>query len=252
MAISKDVYWGDVDVFNEAHVLRTWVKKATTNEGRTQHRVMYYTPTLGQPALVAADGYRIHAAWDVPKEVLLPSKRISRTVAIIGAARRNSKVWRAAKAWLKEANPMGDLLSMLDGKPTCSIHVAELRRYVRQIERIYAADDCPRSVSPVYLRFNDGAGTVEVYSESALIGTLQAFYYGAPIAPAVGLQLEYLRDALWVHHNENEITLALCTRPGTDKASMVGIGTWMYRYALIMQLAMVGRMPDIIRAEVQR
>jgi hypothetical protein len=251
--ISKDVYWGDVDVFNEAHVLRTWVKKATTKEGRTQHRVMYYTPTLGQPALVAADGYRIHAAWDVPKEVLLPSKRISRTVAIIGAARRSSKVWRAAQAWLKETNPMSDLLSKAAGQWACSVRVGELRRYVRQIERMYAADEYPHTVRPVYLRFNNAASTVEIYNQSVLIGTLKTRYAGVPLAPVVGLQLEYLRDALWVHHPDNDVAIALSTHHGSGEVSMLGVGTWMYRYALIMPLSMhAGKMPDVVRAEVQR
>ncbi len=247
--ISKDVYWGDVDVFNEAHVLRTWVKKATTKEGRTQHRVMYYTPTLGQPALVAADGYRIHAAWDVPKEVLLPSKRVSRTVALIGASRRNKKVWQSAKAWLKDGNPMGELLSLCDDKAVCTVHPDELLRCGRQIERTYATDGLARSVYPVYLHFNRRASKLDVYDEFKRVGSLRAGYFGASTVPVVKLEAKYLLDALWVQHNEHEVTLAIARHAGTDQSSMVGIGAWMHRYALIMPLSMhAGRMPNELRA----
>lgn len=237
----------------EAHNVRVWVNKATTDEGRTQHRVMYYTPTLGKPALCAADGYRIHAAWDIPDVALVPSKRITPTVQLLGKARRNKQVISKAREWMRGQNPMGELLGKLEGQQVCTVYTAELRRCLSAIWRQYRADGFRRDVGvlPVYLWFVPQFGLISVYSNTRCVGTARAIYTRTPDAPIVGLQLSFLWDALIAHYGYEDVEIAQSSHGGHG-ASMLGIGAWMHRYAAIMPLAMVGKMPDVIRAEMCR
>lgn len=237
----------------EAHKVRIWVNKATAREGRTQHRVMYYTPTLGKAALVATDGFRIHAAWDVPDIALIPSKRILPNVRLLGSARRNNKVIESARNWMREQNQMSNLLGKLEGQQVCTVFTDELRRCLMPIWNQYRDEGCKRGddIMPVYLWFVPTYGLVSVYSNSRCIGTARAIYTRNPSEQIIGLQLPFLWDALTVHYGMEQVELAQVAQ-GIGTAPMFGIGAWMHRYALLMPLSKSGKLPDAIRAEVRR
>lgn len=238
----------------EAHFARIWVNKTTSNVGRTPHRVMYYTDTLGKPALCAADGFRIHAAWNVPDVALLPSKRITPRVQLVGKARRNKQVIESARKWMRDSNPIGDLIGKLEGQQVCTTYTAELRRCLMDIWRQYRAEKYQKTdLQPVYLWFVPSYGLISVYSNTRCVGTVRAIYTGTPTEPIIGLNLPYLWDALTAHYWYEDVEIALAKHsPMQNSPSMFGIGAWMHRYAVIMPLSMAGKQPDAIRVELRK